>query len=354
MKIDMKFDITPEQEASTSRYFYRQFFAKTTPLTKRDVDLSGKTAIITGSNTGLGLEIARQLLDLGLSKLIIAARNVPKGEAARNDLLLGRATNSCEIEVWSLDLSSYESVTKLAEKAKGPASLDIAVLNAGIYKVTEEFNPSTGFEEDVQTNYLSNVLLMTLLLPILKEKSRTNPARLVLVSSDTAAWAQFTERNSRPILAAFKTKSHKWSMQERYGTSKLLGQMFLTELAQRVPASVITLDATNPGFCYGSELARGGKGTFLGFLFGIFARLVGKPLRIGARTIVHAAAGFGEEVHGQYIEDGLMRPMAPIVYKPEGEELAKRLWEETMAELSFAGVRDIIKEISNWEMRGSK
>lgn len=46
--------------------------------------------------------------------------------------------------------------------------------------------------------------------------------------------------------------------------------------------------------------------------------------------------------------------MAPIVYKPEGEELAKRLWEETMAELSFAGVRDIIKEISNWEMRGSK
>ncbi|KAI0387564.1 hypothetical protein F5Y04DRAFT_7383 [Hypomontagnella monticulosa] len=347
MKEGSKFDITPEQEASTSQYLYRQFIAKTKALTRRDVDLSGKTAIITGSNTGLGLETARQLLDLGLSKLIIAARNIPKAEIARNDLLKGRATNSCEIEVWSLDLSSYESVIKLAEKAKGLESLDIAVLNAGIYKVTEEFNPSTGYEEDVQTNYLSNVLLMILLLPLLKEKSKRSPARLVLVSSDTAAWVQFAEKNSRPILAAFKKKSEKWSMQERYGTSKLLGQLFLTELAQRVPASVVTLDTTNPGFCYGSELQRGGKGTFLGFLFGIFTRLIGKPLHIGARTIVHAAVGFGQEVHGQYVEDGLIRPMAPIIYKPEGEEIAKRLWEETMAELSFARVQDIVEEISN-------
>ncbi|RYP55561.1 hypothetical protein DL769_010118 [Monosporascus sp. CRB-8-3] len=337
-----QFDITPEKEASMSQYFYRQFFVKPQVLKKSEFDLRGQTAIVTGSNTGLGLEASRQLLDLGLSKLILAVRSVSKGEAARRDLSSGRAPGSCEIEVWSLDLASYESITKFAERAKTLDRLDIAVLNAGIFRTEEEFHPTTGIETDVQINYVSQALLTILLLPALKKNSAAHPGRLVLVSSDMAGWCKFEERTSRPILAAYKQKSKKFNFQERYGVSKLLGQFFLTELAERVPASVVTLDAVNPGFCYGSDLQRDGKGTFLGFLFKCFSRVVGRPCHIGARSIVHAAVNFGEKVHGQYVEDGKLRPKAPIIYKPEGEEISKRLWDETMGELSFAGVQEIV------------
>ncbi|PFH62261.1 hypothetical protein XA68_14392 [Ophiocordyceps unilateralis] len=342
-----KFSITPEKEASLSQYFYRQFFGKTPTLTRDDVCLQGKTAIVTGSNTGLGLEVARQLLDLGLSKLILAVRDLSRGESARRQLYEGRVPDSCNVEISSLDLSSYESVVEFAQRIKELECLDICVLNAGMFKATESFNASTGFEDAVQVNYLSNALLMSLMLPILKKKSTSPAGRLVLVSSDTAAWARFHERTSKPILAAFKNKAEAWDMQERYATTKLLGQLFLTELCRRVPSSVVTVDAVNPGFCYGTELGREGNGTLLGFVVKIITRLIGKPCAVGARSIVHAAAGFGEEAHGQYVEDGEIRPMAPLVYKAEGNHLSKQLWDETMDELSFAHVRTLIEGFSS-------
>ncbi|KAI1125557.1 hypothetical protein F5Y10DRAFT_227556 [Nemania abortiva] len=337
------FNITPEKEASISQYFYRQFFGKTPPLTKDDANLSGKIAIITGANTGIGLEVARQLLDLGLKKLILAVRNVTKGGIARKDLSAGR-TGDYEIEIWSLDLSTYASVMEFSDRAKTLKRLDIVILNAGLYKVTESFNPLTGFEEGVQVNYLSNILLLTLLLPTLKSKGGMGPARLVLVSSDTAAWVPFNPTG--PILATFKQKSTQWNMHERYGTTKLLGQMFLSELSKHVPSQAVIVAAANPGFCYGTRLQREGDGKFLGYLVRMFTRLIGKPPTLGARTVVHAACRFGAEVHGQYVEDGEIRPKAAIIYQPEGKQLAKQLWEETMAELSFAHVEDCIKEVN--------
>ncbi|KAK7946575.1 NAD(P)-binding protein [Apiospora aurea] len=306
-----QFDISPDKEASMSQFFKRQFFGKTKEITRQDVDLRGKTAIITGSNTGLGLETARQLLDLGLSKLIMAVRSVPKAETARESLLEGRPPGSCEIEIWSLDLSSYQSVTEFAERAKTLQRLDIAILNAALYKITEEFNPATGFDEDVQVNYLSNALLMILLLPVLQRAATGGPpGRLVLVSSDAACWVKFAERASKPtILGAFKRPTPGWAMQERYGTSKLLGQFFFRELAARVPGTAATLDAANPGFCYGSELPREGNGSWAGLAVRVYARLVGKSPGLGARCIVHAAVSFDREtVHGQYLEDGVIRP----------------------------------------------
>ncbi|KAK0622037.1 putative short-chain dehydrogenase [Bombardia bombarda] len=351
-----RFDITPEHEASKSRYFYRQFFVKTPALSAKDAQLHGKTVLITGGNTGLGLETARQLIDLGVSHLVIAVRNTAKGEAARKELVARRPASPCTVDVWALDLSSYDSVVALADRAdKELQSLDVAILNAALYKITETFNPSTGYEEDVQVNYLSNALLATLLLPVLKSRSKSSkapglsaPPRLVLLSSDAAGWVEFTERTSRPLLAAFKTnRVGGFAMQERYGTSKLLGQLFLTELASRVPAEAVTLVAVNPGFCYGSELGREGNGSVLGFLVDVLTRIIGKPPVMGVRPIIHATAGFGagKEVHGRYIEDGLLRPMAPIIYRPDGEEIAKLLWDETMAELSFAGVEAVIRDM---------
>lgn len=301
------FDISPEKEASSIQFFYRQFFVTPPPVSSRDADINGKTAIITGANVGLGFETARQLLDLGCN-LILAVRDEAKGEIARRDLANGRNLPSTAIQVWQLDLSSYESILSFVERTRGLKNLDIAVLNAGIYKVFEEFS-STGYEEGVQINYLSNVLLLATLLPVLQEKKRGDiPGRLVLVSSDTAGWCKFAERTSKPLLPAFTKKMPQWDMQERYGVSKLLGQFFLTELANRVPASAVTVTSANCGMCYGSSIGREGKGYFVGFAFGIISRIIGRTCAVGARTFVHAAACMGPEAHGQYVEDAKLRP----------------------------------------------
>ena len=171
------FDISPEKEASVFRLFHSQLFVTPPPLTRRDVDLSGQTAIITGANGGLGLETARQLLDLGC-KVILAVRRVERGEAARQELLESQGVRATEIEVWSLDLASYESVVSFAQRAKTLPRLDIVILNAGLYKVNQTMVATTGYEESIHVNYLANALLITLLAPIVKEKkTSSNPGR---------------------------------------------------------------------------------------------------------------------------------------------------------------------------------
>ncbi|KAI0844100.1 NAD(P)-binding protein [Daldinia vernicosa] len=340
----MTFDVSPETRAGLIHYFYRQLFVTPPPVLQRDVNLSGKTAIITGANGGIGLEVARQLLDLGC-KVILAVRDESKGEIARKDLTNGRDLVSGFIQVWKLDLSSYDSIIAFAERAKRLESLDIAILNAGIYKVTESFSP-TGYEEGVQINFLANMLLTILLLPIIKEKRvGSHPGHICVVSSDTAAWTKFEEGNSTPVLAAFKRKAADWNMADRYGATKLLGQLFLTELAKKVSSSVVTLSCANPGFCSGSELGRETHG-IVRVIYKIQTYFLSRSSSIGARTLVHAVTTLGEQAHGQYIEDAKIQPMAVIVYKPEGQRLSKQVYEETLDELSFAGVRDIVNEIS--------
>ena len=300
------FDISPEKRASSLHYFYRQLFVTPPPVLRRDVDLSGKTAIITGANGGLGLETARQILDLG-GKVILAVRDEAKGEAAQQGLAKGRNLAPEAIQIWKLNLSSYDSIIAFAKRAKHLEHLDIAILNAGVFKVTESFS-ATGYEEAVQINYLSNMLLTILLLPIIKDKKTgPGPGHICVVSSDTAAWATFNERTSSPLLPAFKQKATNWNMADRYGTSKLLGQLFLTELAKHVSPSVVTVDCANPGFCAGSELGRETSG-IVRFVYKTQCALLARTCPVGARTLVHAVTTLGEKAHGQYVEDAKIQP----------------------------------------------
>jgi NAD(P)-dependent dehydrogenase (short-subunit alcohol dehydrogenase family) len=93
----------------------------------------------------VSLETARQLLDLGC-KMMLAVHSTKKGEAAQQDLSKGRTLAKGMIEVWELDLSSYDSITSFAERTKTLEYLDIAVLCTGVYNVVEAFG-SAGYEE---------------------------------------------------------------------------------------------------------------------------------------------------------------------------------------------------------------
>ncbi|KAI1168517.1 hypothetical protein F5B18DRAFT_595410 [Nemania serpens] len=271
--------------------------------------LAGKTAIVTGANCGLGLECARQLLDSGLSRLILAVRDEGKGAAAREGLASGRALQSSAIEVWHLDYASYDSITRFAERAKGLENLDIVVLNAGIYRIPHLILP-TGHEEDIQVNYLSTALLTILLLPVLAAKRRpgATPGRLTVVSSSVAASSRLQpSQDGGSLLKSLDdapVEGKSYDHRQQYCTSKLLGQLFLIELRRRVPSSAVTIDYVNPGLCSGSNLARDGAGTLMGFIVGILFRIFGHSCASGARAIVDGAVNHGEEVHGQYLDGG--------------------------------------------------
>ncbi|KAI1408291.1 NAD(P)-binding protein [Hypoxylon sp. FL1857] len=342
-----KFDISPQKEARMSAFLCRQLLVTPPAVSPQEVDLNGKTAIVTGSNAGLGLECCRQVLGLNLSKLILAVRDESKGIAARDSLSPAKKHPGVVIEVWKLDLSSYDSVIAFVDKTKTLERLDIIVLNASVFKKKFELNPSTRHEEAIQVNYLSTALLTILLLPVIKAKNQPEaPGRIVLVSSEGAAWADFKEQSERPLLSALD-KPDNFEFIDRYYVSKLLIQFFMSQLVTRVPPTSAVIAACNPGLCYGSNLHRETWGTLPGNIFGGVKRVVGRSLPIGARTSTDCAVKHGQEIHGQYLGDCTLKPMAPIIYKPQGKVIAEALWQETMAELSFAEAEKVLQDLSN-------
>ncbi|KAI0006671.1 hypothetical protein F4779DRAFT_551193 [Xylariaceae sp. FL0662B] len=211
-----------------------------------------------------------------------------------------------------------------------------------------KINSNTGHEETIQTNYLSTALLAILLLPVIKAKrsgTPRQPGRITVTSSDTAAWAKLDKSNEPPLLASFD-KVGKVDMMNRTFISKLLGQLFLVELAKRVPASVAVINAATPMMVHDSEISRDTARSLQGKIAEVFRRRIGYTSAVGARMIVDAAVKHGEETHGRYLGLQKLKPMAPIVYSAEGEHLRHLLWKETLEEFSFAGVEDILKEMS--------
>ena len=292
------FDVTPEKQASVPRFLYRQVTYK--PFVVQDVDLSGKTALITGSNTGVGFETARQLLGLGLSRLILAVRSEEKGKAAAAKL---SPDDPSRVEVWHLDLSDYDSVVAFGERAKTLDRLDIAVLNAGLCHAKRVFNEKTGHDETIQVNYLSTALLAILLLPVVKATRSNQPAptRITFTSSEGAAWAKYKLGRETPILAALDKKEEGVDTVDRMFVSKLLGQLFIHELAKRVPASVAVINGASPGSVHDSEFNREIDKTAAGAVIKAVLRRVANTAAVGARMVTDAAVNHGEEVHGQFL-----------------------------------------------------
>ena len=161
-------------------------------------DFTGQIIIVTGSNTGLGLEAARHLVALKAEKVILAVRNAEKGEAARRSIE-DSTKRSGVIEVWPLDLSSYQSVEQFAQRASKLPRLDVLLENAGI--ATQKFTLVEGNESTITVNVVSTFLLALLLLPKLRETATTFNVlpRLVIVSSEVHAMTSFPERKTDNI-----------------------------------------------------------------------------------------------------------------------------------------------------------
>jgi retinol dehydrogenase-12 len=184
-------------------FLYSQFFVT---LPKPTKSFSGETIIVTGSNTGLGLEAARHLSRLNATLIILAVRNTEKGETAKKNILASTGRKDNSIEVWDLDMQSYESIQIFCTRAKKLARLDAVLLNAGI--MTKHFKMVAGYESVITTNVIGTFLLALGMLPKLREsaaKYNIQP-RLSVVASDLHWITKFPERHSKDIFEALNNE----------------------------------------------------------------------------------------------------------------------------------------------------
>eukprot|EP00058_Branchiostoma_floridae_P027906 XP_002613397.1 hypothetical protein BRAFLDRAFT_118764 [Branchiostoma floridae] len=278
--------------------------------------LEGKTAIVTGSNTGLGKETARDLARRG-ARVILACRNVTKAEEAAEDIR--KTTGNGNVVVLKLDLSSLASVREFAAGINEKEErLDILINNAGIM-MCPQWKTEDGFEMQFGTNHLGHFLLTNLLMDKLKKCA---PSRVVTVSSMGHQWGKIhfddinLENGYEPLKA--------------YGQSKLANILFIRELAKKLEGTEVTCYAVHPGGVR-SDLSRympDAHGRWLALvqpLVQLGMYVVGKSPEQGAQTSLHCALQEGlESKSGLYFSD-----CAPIDPSPAGQddEVAKRLWE---------------------------
>ena len=192
-------------------FLYKQWFI-TPPYPEHDV--KGQTIIVTGSNVGLGMEAARHFVRLNAEKVILAVRSIEKGEKAKASIEESTGKQGVA-EVWSLDLSSYESVKDFVRKAEGLKRLDAVVENAGI--ATRVYNRAEDNEATITTNVVSTLLLALMILPKLREtatKYNITP-RLTIVTSEVHNFTPFAERNSPNIFDRLNDKATA-DMTDRY------------------------------------------------------------------------------------------------------------------------------------------
>jgi NAD(P)-dependent dehydrogenase (short-subunit alcohol dehydrogenase family) len=171
----------------------------------------GQTVIITGSNTGLGLEAARHIARLGAGKVILAVRTISKGEKAAESIISSTHATKDVLEVWPLDLCSYESIKAFGARIQTLDRLDAVIQNAGVltnhYKVEKE----SGLESHIAINSVAAVLVGLVALPKLEETARQTGTRtrLSFVGSDLH------------LVAAFKEAEHDESLFEVLSDEKI-------------------------------------------------------------------------------------------------------------------------------------
>lgn len=299
--------LAPRHDTFLSIFTKHQLWPNRKP-TFEDLSLANKSAVITGGNVGIGLECGKLLLSLHLEHLIFAVRSLDKGNEAVAPLR--RLYPGAKIDVWHLDLNSYESIKAFVKKCATLPRLDIAILNAGIMNTSYKASPSTGHEEMFQVNYLSSALLGLLLLPLLRKKgSSSNPGQLTLVASGAAMIADFAERNEENLISSFD-RAQGWTTgtaKSRYDTTKGLVLMLTVSLSKLVSADDVVVNVVDPTFTPGTsffrELPRLAR-----ILMWPLVTVLGTSVNNAAWRYVDAVAVRGRPSHGSLISDWEISP----------------------------------------------
>ncbi|KAL3835474.1 hypothetical protein ACJIZ3_010210 [Penstemon smallii] len=201
--------------------------------------LNGINCIVTGSTSGIGLEIARQMAQSG-AHLIMAVRNP---DAAQEIIKIWSKSNPIDAQIMELDLLSLESVVKFSETYNSKSKpLHLLINNAGIFNIGESQKLSkNGFESHLQVNHLGPALLSILLLPSLQKGSKS---RIINVNS-LMHCVGFVDTNDMNFIIG----ARNFTNLKAYSSSKLAQIMFFSELQKRLglESGVISVICVDPG-----------------------------------------------------------------------------------------------------------
>ncbi|KAF6824580.1 short-chain dehydrogenase reductase [Colletotrichum plurivorum] len=323
-----------------ANFFRSQLF---TSLPYPSTKFTNQTIIVTGSNTGLGLEAARHFVRLDAGKVILAVRSLSRGRLAAENIAASEGRPEA-VEVWELDLAKYDSVKSFARRAADLPRLDVVVANAGIY--TFDFSTAEEDEATITVNVVSTMLLGLLLLPKLRDTAAAQGSKTVLTFTGSFVhyFTSFPERHAENIFDSLGDASSARMMDRaqlhqlmfpRYNVSKMIQLLVFREFAELLAKSdgqgrVVT-SIVNPGYV-ATDITREATG----FWFKLYLRLLSASLsrtaEVGSRTLVHAAYG-DDETFGQYLEDCTVGRTSSFVTSDEGRRAQKKLWWELRAKL---------------------
>jgi len=276
------------------------------------IDLSGKTAVVTGASAGLGVETTRALAAAG-AHVVMAVRDKAKGEAAAEQVRAGTAGAS--VELGQLDLASLDSIrTFAAWLSERQPRIDLLINNAGVM-APPLLRTTEGFELQMGTNHLGHFLLTNVLTPAITAAA---PARVINLSSRGHMRSDI--RWDDPHWRT--TEYDKW---EGYGQSKTANILFTVELDRRLHDEGVRAFAVHPGVIMtelSRHLSRDDVGTLRSRSPG--GRLEFKTTEQGAATTVWGATSPDLDGNGGlYLDDCQIGEPAPYALDPDS---AARLW----------------------------
>ena len=280
--------------------------------------MNGKTVLVTGANSGIGLATAKGLAKMG-ARVVMLCRNPQKGQAAQREII--DTTSNHDVHLICADLSVQADIhAAAAEFIERFDRLDVLINNAAIIPPSRELTKD-GIETQFAVNHLSYFLITHLLLDVLKASA---PSRIVNVSSNLHSAGHFDASN---VEAA---KGYGVAGVSQYNNTKLFNMLFTFELARRLQGTDVTVNALHPGVI-GTNLTRALPRP----LNALYRMVMPKP-ESGARTSVYLASSPDVEgLSGKYWANSAVSE--PAAHSQRRED-ALALWEisERMTKLNPA------------------